>query len=154
MVAHQEQIKSVWVVVPPGFESVNQIIVGDLVTVIGEVYWTSFGISTDDRTADQVTGAIQQTMQSLKSMLISERHAEGETSESMTTRMNGEDIFSSPVKRASPPLSLVVDRVMHVQARILQESNGTNVALFAQALNARRQLLANRNRISSDISDR
>jgi hypothetical protein len=150
VIAGREQNNSVWIVVPPRYESVNQRVVGNLVTVIGEVYWTSFANSTDEGAADPVSGAVRQIVPYLMSMLVSEQ----QVNERMTTNVNGTEARASPLEPTTPPSSLVADRVMHIQARILQESRGINVALFVQALSARRQLLEQRPRTSSDSCDR
>jgi hypothetical protein len=128
---------NLWVVVCPGYETVNQLAVGDLVTVIGEAYWTRCG-GCDDDDDDAPSGvtllpeAVRQVLRHSRARPISAEQKPMEEGEQKEVSEYLNESSSTKAGRS----------VMHVQARILQPSNGMNAALFVQALKARRQLLA------------
>jgi hypothetical protein len=130
---------NLWVVVRRGYETVNQLSVGDLVTVIGEVYWTRYESCVDDDASLSVAALPEAVRQVLRHLAMpSAAHQQPQELEE-----EGRNELIQPKSTATTggsskgPCSVV-----HMQARILQPSNGINVALFVQALKARRQLLA------------
>jgi hypothetical protein len=129
---------NLWVVVRRGYETVNQLAVGDLVTVIGEVFWTRYGSYDDDDDSSIVAALPEAVLQVLRHLAMpSVAHQQQLEQEERNELIQPKSTATTGGSSTKGPCS-----VMHMQARILQPSNGINVALFVQALKARRQLLA------------